>query len=116
MKHDKETLRRSQELRKNMTKEECHLWYDCLKDYPLQFRRQVPVGRYIVDFLCYKAKLIVELDGSQHYEPTNIKYDEVRTRFLEEQGYKVIRFANTDVKQHFRSVCEAIDLAVKSRV
>ena len=68
MVQSKHILRRSQALRKNMTKEERHLWYDFLKEYPVQFKRQVPFESYIVDFYCHQAKLVVELDGSQHYE------------------------------------------------
>ena len=109
-------LRRSQYLRKNMTKEERHLWYDFLKTYPVQFKRQYSIGPYFVDFYCYKARLIVELDGSQHYEPVGIDYDRERTFYLEEQGLSVLRFSNRDVMEQFRSVCEAIDLAVQNRV
>ena len=116
MKLEQKTLRHSQELRKNMTKEERHLWYDFLKCYPLQFRRQVPVGNYIVDFLCHKAKLIIELDGSQHYNPDTLEYDRKRTVYLEEQGFFVLRFSNADVNIRFRGVCEAIDMTVKERM
>lgn len=69
-----------------MTKEERHLWYDFLKAYPIQFKRQFPIGSYIVDFYCYKAKLVVELDGSQHCEPDDMVYDQKRTRFLQQKG------------------------------
>ena len=116
MKMNEKTLRNSQYLRKNMTKEERHLWYDFLKLYPVQFRRQVPVGRYIVDFYCDKAKLVLELDGSQHCEPDAIEYDRKRTAFLEEKGLYVLRLSNLDVMRNFRGVCEAIDLTVKSRL
>ena len=108
-------LRNSQTLRKNMTKEERHLWYDFLKDYPVQFKRQYPIGNYIVDFYCYRAKLVVELDGSQHCEPDALEYDRNRTDYLEKQGLLVIRFSNTDVMRQFRSVCDSIDFAVRDR-
>ena len=111
-----EQLRRSQELRKNMTKEERHLWYDFLKTYPVQFRRQYVIGPYYVDFFCYQAKLIVELDGSQHCEPEQLEYDNKRTEYLEKQGYCVVRFSNRDVMGQFRGVCTAIDNAVQYRL
>ena len=107
----------AQELRRNATREENHLWYDFLKNYPVQFRRQKPLGPYIVDFYCDKAALVVELDGGQHYEETGRAYDRVRTEFLSEQyGLKVIRFSNLDVKQNFEGVCMAIDRWVRERI
>ena len=99
-----------------MTKEERHLWYDFLKEYPVQFKRQVPFGNFIVDFHCFRAKLVVELDGSQHYEPEEMAYDQKRTEYLESQGLAVLRISNLDVMKNFRGVCEAIDLVVKDRV
>ena len=113
MKHKNTHL--AQTLRKNQTKEEAKLWYQFLRKYPLQFRRQCPFGNYIVDFYCAKAKLVVELDGSQHYEPKEIAYDSERTRYLQDLGLKVLRYGNNDVSQHFRAVCESIDMEVKSR-
>ena len=105
-------LRHSQQLRKNMTKEERHLWYDFLKFYPLPFHRQYPFGEYIVDFYCHKAKLVIELDGSQHCEPENKEYDRKRTAYLEQQGLRVLRISNLDVMRQFRAVCERIDAVV----
>ena len=109
-------LRNSQNLRKNMTKEERHLWYDFLKTYPVQFKRQCIIGSYIVDFYCDKAKLVLELDGSQHCEPEAMEYDRKRTAFLEEKGLYVFRLSNLDVTRNFRGVCEAVDMAVKDRM
>ena len=111
----KEILRHSQDLRKNMTKEERHLWYDFLKTYPVQFKRQVPFGNYIVDFHCFKAKLVVEVDGSQHYEPEEIAYDRKRTEYLVSLGLRVLRVSNLDVLRNFRGVCEEIDRIVQER-
>ena len=108
--------RRAQELRKNMTKEERHLWYDFLKTYPVQFKRQYQIGYYYVDFFCYKAKLIVELDGSQHCSSEAIAYDKARTDFLQEQGFFVQRFSNLDVMKNFQAVCEAIHQTVEERM
>lgn len=106
----------SQTLRKNMTKEERHLWYDFLKTYPIQFKRQYTIGHYIVDFYCYQAKLVIELDGSQHYDPEIAAYDKMRTDYIQLQGYTVMRFTNRDIKERFRSVCEAIDNTVTQRL
>ena len=108
--------KRGQDLRKNMTKEERHLWYDFLKTYPVQFRRQYSIGLYYADFYCYQAKLVVELDGSQHYMEQGQEYDRRRTAFLESQGLMVLRFSNLDVLKRFVGVCEQIDLTVKARM
>ena len=112
----KTILRHSQQLRKNMTKEERHLWYDFLKTYPVQFKRQVPFENYIVDFYCFQAKLVVELDGSQHYEPEEMEYDQERTAYLESLGFVVLRFSNLDIIKRFRAVCEMIDNIVQNRL
>ena len=103
----------SQILRKNQTKEEAKLWYQFLRKYPLQFRRQYKIGNYIVDFYCHKAKLAVELDGSGHYEPEQVEKDKKRTEFINQQGVHVLRFTNTDVQHNFYSICSCIDNAVK---
>ena len=95
-----------------MTKEERHLWYDFLRDYPAKFYKQKIVGDYILDFYCEQAKLAVELDGSQHFEEDGQKYDRQRTEYLESLGIQVLRFSNDDIKQNFRGVCEAIHLAL----
>jgi len=99
-----------------MTPEERHLWYDFLKAYPVQFNRQKVIGNYIIDFYCDQAKLVVELDGSQHYERQGQEYDVERTAFLESLGLKVLRFTNIDVQRNFQGVCEEIDRVVKGRM
>ena len=96
-----------------MTKEERHLWYDFLRSYPIKFLRQKILGKYIVDFYCAEAKLIVELDGSQHYEIREMEYDTERTVYLEQYGIQVLRIPNNEVNQNFSGVCEYIDLAVR---
>jgi very-short-patch-repair endonuclease len=103
----------AQGLRKNMTREERHLWYDFLKGYPIQFNRQKVIGNYIVDFYCDQAKIVIELDGSQHYEEQAQQHDAERTTFLNGLGLKVLRFTNMDVERNFQGVCEQIDRAVK---
>ena len=90
MKHEHTPL--AQKLRKEQTKEEAKLWYQFLRKYPLQFRRQVPIDKYIVDFYCAKVRLAVELDGSQHYEAEGIDKDTARTSDLEREGIQVLRF------------------------
>lgn len=107
----------SRQLRKNATKEENHLWYDFLRNYPVQFHRQVPFGRFVVDFYCPKAKLALELDGSQHYEGNGPEYDAERSVYLM-QGYglHILRFTNEEVKKNFEGVCTVIDFEVNKRV
>ena len=107
---------RSRELRKNMTRQEKHLWYDFLKDYPIKWNRQRSIDRFIVDFFCFKAKLIVELDGSQHYTEDGIEYDTLRTDILEKYDLEVIRFSNIEIDRYFNDVCRAIDQKVKERI
>jgi len=106
----------ARELRKSMTKEESLLWYRFLCQYPLRFRRQYIIGNYIADFYCHQAKLVVELDGSQHYSAEELEYDRKRTLYLESLGLQVIRFANSDVMERFQSVCEQIDQIVRTRL
>ena len=107
--------RNAQNLRKNQTKEESLLWNLFLKRYPLRFRRQFIIGSCIVDFYCHSAKLAVELDGSQHYDPAEIEKDRIRTAYLESQGVYVLRFSNLDVLRRFADVCAEIDRAARSR-
>ena len=102
-------------LRKEMTKEERHLWYDYLRGHPAKFRRQAVMGKYIVDFYCVKAKLVIELDGSQHYEPQNQYSDQLRTEYLEDFGVMVLRIANSEIMGNFRGVCEYIDHLIQQR-
>ena len=106
----------SQQLRKNLTKEEHLLWQRFLRGYPHRFRRQYVIGNYIVDFYCHRAKLIVELDGTQHYLSQGITRDACRTQYLESLGLRVVRFSNLDVLHKFDSVCEAIHTVVQERL
>lgn len=112
-KHNKQLVPLAKQLRKEMTKEERHLWYDFLRTYPVRFLRQKILGKYIVDFYNAEAKLVIELDGSQHYEKDNAQKDADRTAFLESYGLMVIRIPNNEVSRNFRGVCEYIDSAVK---
>ena len=98
----------AQKLRRDMTKEERHLWYDFLCQLPVRFNRQKVIGPYIADFYCASARLVIELDGSQHYEEDGIASDRARDDFLSGLGLNVLRYSNADVNQNFRSVCEDI--------
>ena len=95
-----------------MTLQEKKLWYDFLKNYPVKFVRQRPIGQYIADFYCSKAKLVIELDGSQHYTEEGLSYDENRTYVINEFGVEVVRFSNYDVDTNFEGVCLQIDRIV----
>ena len=112
-KHNKQLVPFAKQLRKEMTKEERHLWYDFLRTYPVRFSRQKVLGKYIADFYSAEAKLVIELDGSQHYEAVNTENDTERTAFLEDYGLTVIRIPNNEVMRNFRGVCEYIDAVVK---
>ena len=108
-KHNKSLVPNAKELRKNMTKEERHLWYDFLRSYPVRFSRQKILGRYIVDFYSASAKLVIELDGSQHYEEAGKEYDSKRDQYLSEYGVKILRIPNNAVNENFDGVCEYLD-------
>jgi len=96
-----------------MTKEEKRLWYDFLKDYPIRFLRQKVIDTYIADFYCHKARLIIELDGSQHYEENAVIKDKIRTQRIEKRDLTVIRIPNIEVNKNFDGVCLYIDMIVK---
>ena len=98
----------SRALRKNMTRHERHLWYDFLKPLPIMVHRQKIIGPYIVDFYVAEKKLVIELDGSQHYDIPGKQADEIRDQFLREQGLTVLRYANSDLDKNFRGVCQDI--------
>ena len=100
----------AKKLRQNQTDTESILWH-YLRNRALnniKFRRQVPIGKYIVDFVCMEKKLIIELDGSQHLENNSIEYDQNRTEYLVDLGYKVIRIYNNDISKNVKSVLEYI--------
>ena len=115
-KHNSKLTNNAKVLRKNMTKEERHLWYDFLRSYPIRFLRQKVIDNYIVDFYCHEARLIIELDGSQHYEDKGLVNDKIRTEKIESRELTVIRISNNEVNQNFRGVCEYIDLMVKDNL
>ena len=98
----------AQKLRRNMTKEERHLWYDFLKGLPVTFCRQKVIGSYITDFYCAKAKLVIELDGSQHYNEKGMEADTERDAYMQSLGIRVKRYTNADIHDRFECVCEDI--------
>ena len=106
--HNKNLVENSKNLRKNMTKEEKHLWYDFLKNLPITIKRQKIFGNYIVDFYCAEARIVIELDGSQHYEDIAQEKDSVRDKYLNDIGIKVLRYSNYDVLNKFEAVCQDI--------
>ena len=91
-----------------MTKEERHLWYDFLKTLPIMVHRQKVIGNYIVDFYIADAKLVIELDGSQHYDPSGKQADQIRDAYLSSIGLYVLRYSNSDINQRFQEVCQDI--------
>ena len=113
--YNNENVKHARQLRENMTPWERKLWYLFLKDYPVRFQRQKCIDTYIVDFYCFRAKLVIELDGGGHYEPAAKEYDDIRTKALEKYGLKIIRFCNLDIDKNFYSVCSVIDEEVKKR-
>ena len=108
-------IENARSLRKSMTKEERHLWYDFLRYCKPRFRRQEVISHYILDFFCHEANLAIELDGSQHCDPNVIAYDKERTRHLNNLGITVIRYSNLDVMNHFEGVCQHILLLLEER-
>ena len=111
-----ESFRRAtaRQLRANTTDAEATLWR-MLRQLPMDgshFRRQVPIGRYVADFACMAARLVIELDGSQHALVNNIARDEARTRWLEARGYRVLRFWNNEIIENPDGVLETIYAAV----
>ena len=113
---DNSQLNNARRLRREMTPYERKLWYLFLRKYPVKIYKQRIIGGYIVDFYCASANLVIEVDGSQHYEPQGIAYDAERTTFLSNLGLEVLRFSNRDIDRSFRGVCEQIDNTIKSRM
>ena len=103
-------------LRREMTPQEQRLWYVFLRKYPVKFYKQRIIESFIVDFYCADARLVIELDGSQHYTEQGKAYDEQRTAILEQYGVQVLRFTNLDVDRHLDAVCAQIDSTIERRV
>lgn len=109
-------IKNAKKLRSEMTPWERKLWYCFLNKYPVRFQRQKCIGQYIADFYCFRAKLVIELDGGGHYTPEQEAYDRKRTSCMEELELHTIRFCNTDVDKNFYGVCTVIDEEVRKRV
>ena len=111
---DPDLAEKARYLRTHMTPEEKHLWHDYLKKCSYTFNRQYVFDYYIVDFYCEEKKLVIEIDGSQHYEEKGLQDDAVRTAFLETFGCRVIRFSNREINQEFEGVCRQIENVLKN--
>ena len=95
--------------RKNMTPQERHLWYCYLSKHRFHWQRQRVISGFIVDFYCHAAKLVIEIDGKQHYTEQGIAYDMERTQVLQEYGLKVLRYTNQQLEDNFQEVCWDIE-------
>ena len=116
LQYNKKLVPRAKELRRDMTKHEKHLWYDFLSKFPIRFQRQKTIGSFIVDFYCHEAKLIIELDGSQHYTEEALGYDRERTNILNGYGLNVMRYTNFEIEHNFDEVCKVIAIEVMKRL
>ena len=106
----------AKQLRQNMTVQEKQLWYKFLRHYPHRFVRQKVLGMYIADFYCAKAKLVIELDGSQHYTPAHQLHDFIRTEFLKSYHITVLRIPNNAVTENFEGVCKYIHAHIENSI
>ena len=114
--YNKNLIPFAKSLRKNATPQENHLWYDFLRNYQPRFQRQKTIGQFIADFYCEKARLVIELDGSQHFTSEGITHDAARTAAIETVGVAVLRFTNRDIDREFQEVCMRIDTVVRERI
>jgi very-short-patch-repair endonuclease len=108
-------LSRARELRRDMTPQERHLWYDFLKDYPVKVYKQRIIESFIADFYCSSALLVIELDGSQHFTAQGIAYDQERSAIFETYGIQVLRFTNREIDTQFEAVCSQIAHVIACR-
>ena len=113
---DNSQLANARRLRREMTPHERKLWYLFLRKYPVRIYKQRIIGRFIVDFYCASANLVIEVDGSQHYELQGMVYDAERSQFLTALGLEVLRFSNRDIDRDFRGVCEQIEITIQNRL
>ena len=113
---NKNLLGNARNLRREMTPQERKLWYLFLQKYPVKIYKQRIIGPYIVDFYCASAKLVIEIDGSQHYDEEGMRYDEKRTAYLRGLGLQVMRYSNADINVRFSQVCESIHMKIQGEV
>ena len=116
LEYNKNNIRLAKNLRKNATPQENHLWYDFLSRHEIRFQRQKAIDNFIVDFYCHKAKLIIEIDGSQHYTEEGRDKDEFRTEILKGYDLKVIRLTNYQINTNFQGVCQYINIVVNAAI
>ena len=114
--YKKENIVLAKNLRKNMTRHERKLWYEFLREYKPRFQRQKAIGKYIADFYCAKANMVIELDGGGHYLPEQIMQDNKRTEELQSYGIEVLRICNIEIENNFYGVCEYIDKHIKKNL
>ena len=103
-------------LRRNMTPHERKLWYMFLQKYPVKIYKQRIIDSFIVDFYCASAKLVIELDGSQHFTKQGIEHDKERSAMIQAYNLKVLRFTNYEIDTAFQNVCETIDEEIRARL
>ncbi len=106
----------ARELRRDMTPQERKLWYCFLREYPVKIYKQRIIHSFIVDFYCASAKLVIEVDGAQHYTAKGIQYDRARSQVLERYGLMVVRFSNAEIDREFYKVCKTIHYIVEKRL
>ena len=116
LKKNKKLLNVARILRRNMTRQEKHLWYDFLRYYPVKIYKQRIIDNFVADFYCHSARLVIELDGSQHYTNHGKAHDEARTEILGRYGIYVLRFSNEDIDENFDGVCRMIDRVINERI
>ena len=108
LEYNKNNIMLAKDLRKKATPQEKHLWYDFLSKYEIRFQRQKAIGNFIADFYCHQARLIIEIDGSQHFIDENRLNDEKRDIALNKWGITVLRYTNDDINRSFDTVCNDI--------
>ena len=114
--YNSDLMPNARSLRRKMTPQETMLWYGFLKQYPVRIYRQRVIDQFIADFYCSRAKLVIELDGGQHYTADGLAWDQERTEILKTLGIKVLRFSNIQIEQNFKGVCRAVDTEIKLRI
>lgn len=107
-KYNKDNVKLAKELRKNMTRQEKHIWFDFLKKLPVTVKRQRPFGNYIADFFIPSALLVIEIDGRQHQMEENKIDDIARDKYFSGIGISVVRYTNEDIDNNFHEVCNQI--------
>lgn len=116
IKKNSNLLNLAKTLRRNMTRQEKHLWYDFLQSYPVKIYKQRIIDNFIADFYCHKCRLVIEIDGSQHYSENGLNNDKARTNIFEQYGIFVLRFSNREIDENFEGVCAMIDKVISEKI